>query len=158
MDSEIDLILKDTVNGKGVFAIRDFKARDTILEFKGKIFDYDEIEKDSYIDEHCFQVGKRTYLGPSGGFDDFINHSCDPNSGLQERDGKFFLIAIKDIKLNEEIYWDYSTYIDEQDYFMTCSCGSKICRKKIGSFKDLPEDIKQRYIELKIVAPYFLEL
>lgn len=82
-------------------------------------------EYDRYI-----QVGEDKYLGPSGDFDDFINHSCDPNSGIQIKGKKVVLLAIKDIKQNEEITWDYSTTMDEDDWEMDCQCGCLKCRKK----------------------------
>jgi len=54
-------------------------------------------------------------MGPSGGVDDFFNHSCDPNAGLQIDGQKVWLVAIKNITQGEEITWDYSTTMDEDD-------------------------------------------
>lgn len=152
------LIIKDTSKGQGVFAGKFFKKGEIIIEFSGKVFDYDEIEKGSYIDEHCFQVGPRTYLGPSGGIDDFFNHSCDPNAGLKKTgEDKFALFAIKDIKAGDEVTWDYSTNVEEEGWEMNCNCAKPNCRKKIGSFSRLPEDTKKKYIKLGIVFPYILD-
>lgn len=152
------LVLKDTANGKGVFAGKDFRESEKIIDFTGKVLDYDEIEKDSYIDNHCLQIGERTYLGPFGGLDDFFNHSCDPNSGLKEvGENKIALFAIKNIKIGEEITWDYSTYIKELDYFIDCVCGSKICRNKVGSFNLLAKSLREKYKKLDVVAHFILK-
>jgi SET domain-containing protein len=54
-------------------------------------------------DDRYVQVDKNKYLGPSGDFDDLVNHSCNPNSGLKIKNKKAILIAIKNIKKGEEI-------------------------------------------------------
>lgn len=96
-------------------------------------------------------------MGPSGKLDDYVNHSCDPNSGLVINNINVILIAIRNIKKLEEITWDYSTTIDEDEWEMDCNCRSNICRGRIGDFKYLPEDIQRRYIKLGIVPNYILE-
>ncbi len=158
MDQNQSLVLKNTSKGQGVFASKYFKEGEKIFGFIGPVLDYDEIKKGSFIDEHCLQIGERTYLGPSGGVDDFFNHSCDPNTGLKEvGENKFALFAIKDIKVGDEVVGDYSTYIEEPGYLMDCVCGSTICRKKIESFSLLPKEIQQKYIELDVVAPFIIK-
>jgi len=96
-------------------------------------------------------------MGPSGGLDDFFNHPCNPNSGLKIQNGKAILVAIKNIKSGEEITWDYSTTMNEDDWEMDCVCGSKNCRGRIRDFKYLPENVQQKYINLRIVPKYILE-
>ncbi|MBU0459203.1 MAG: SET domain-containing protein [Nanoarchaeota archaeon] len=153
----MDLILEQSKLGKAVFANKDFKKGEEIIEFRGKIFDYNEIDDNSYEDEHCIQIGKRTYIGPSGELDDFINHSCNPNSGIKVIGKRVILITIKDIKEGEEITWDYSTALNEDHWEMDCMCQSKNCRKRIRDFKYLPKEIQQKYIKLGIVPKYILE-
>lgn len=143
--------------GISVVANKKFLKGDKIIVFRGKILKYDEIMSRSYKDDHCLQIGENIYLGPSGKLDDFINHSCNPNSGIKNINGKLILVAIKDIKNGEEITWDYSTYANEGRWQMDCHCGSKNCRRKIKDFKHLPEKIKKKYIKLRIVPKYILE-
>lgn len=100
------------------------------------------------------QIGENLYMGPSGNIDDFFNHSCNPNSGLKINGKKVFLIAIEDIKKDDEITWDYSTTMDEDDWEMDCNCDSKNCRGRIRDFKYLPSDIQKRYLDLGIVPEY----
>ena len=96
-------------------------------------------------------------MGPSGGLNDFLNHLCNPNSGLKIEGKRVTLIAIKNIKKGKEIKWDYSTTMDEDDWELDCKCGSKNCRKRIKDFKYLPKKLRQKYIKLRIVPEYILK-
>lgn len=155
MKSEKFLILKDTKNGRGVFASKDFKKGEIIFKFYGDFFTYDELPAPySKVEDRYVQIGENLYLGPSGDVDDFFNHSCDPNSGLKINGKEVFLVAIKDIKKGDEICWDYSTTMDEDDWEMNCNCGSKSCRGRIRDFKYLPSDIQKKYLDLGIVPEY----
>ncbi len=152
-----NLIVKVTKNGKGVFANREFRERELIIKFKGKIFTLEELPNPyCLVDDHYVQIEENLYLGPSGGLDDFINHSCDPNSGLVIDNKDFMLIAIKNIKSSEEITWDYSTTMDEDDWGMDCNCDMRRCRGRIRDFKYLPRDLQRRYIKYGIVPKYIL--
>ena len=89
-----NLILKSTRFGKSVFAGNKFKPGEKIMKFGGKIFAYNQLPKpyDS-VEDHYLQIGKKSYIGPSGSFDDFINHSCNPNTGLKIK-GKGTIICV----------------------------------------------------------------
>jgi len=51
-----------------------------------------------------------------------VNHSCEPNAGFC--DG-LVLVARRAIDAEEEITWDYSTAIDEEDFpGFACCCGA----------------------------------
>ena len=152
-----DIVIRGIKRKKGVFADEAIASGTAIMLFNGPRLDYDEIDPGSYIDEHTLQIGPRTYLGPSGNADDFINHSCDPNTGIHEENGAFVLHAIKDIRAGEEITWDYSTYGEEQGWEMKCECGSSKCRKMVRSFHLLPASVQREYIKKGIVAPFILQ-
>lgn len=146
--------------GKSVFANKNFKKGEKIIEFKGKLFTSEQVPTPyNEVEDHYVQIDKDLYMGPSGGLDDFFNHSCNPNSGLKVRSKRVILIAIKDIKKGEEITWDYSTTMmdDVDNWEMDCMCKSKNCRKRIRDFKYLPKKIQQKYIKLGIVPRYILE-
>lgn len=101
-------------------------------------------------------MNENTFVGPSGGLDDLINHSCSPNSGIKIHGKKAILIAIRNIKKNEEITCDYST-ITNDNWKMKCRCESKNCRKVIKKFKTLPKRLQNKYIKLGIVGNYILK-
>lgn len=153
-----NLILRQSKIGKAVFANRDFRKGEKIIEFKGKLFTYEQLPSPyNKVEDHYIQIDRNLYMGPSNELDDFINHSCNPNSGLKFKGKKVFLIAIKNIKKSEEITWDYSTTIDEDNWEMDCLCGNKNCRKRIRDFKYLPREIQQKYIRLGITPKYISE-
>jgi len=154
-----DLIVKEAKFGKGVFANRNFKKGEQISEFHGKVFSTKEVPTPyNEVEDHYVQVDEDLFMGPSGGLDDFFNHTCNPNAGVKIKMGKMALIAITNIKKGKEITWDYSTTMDDPEgWTMDCACGSKNCRKKIGNFKDLPKKLQQKYIKLGIVPAFILE-
>jgi len=95
----MDLILGQSKLGKAIFANKDFKKGEEIIEFKGKLFTYEQLPTPYVeVEDHYVQIDKNLYMGPSGNLDDFFNHSCNPNSGLKIEGKRVILIAIKDIK------------------------------------------------------------
>jgi len=149
------LLIKPSNNGYGVFANKNFSAGEVICEFHGQLYSREALPQpyDS-VEDHYVQIGANLYMGPSGEVDDFFNHSCDPNAGLKITATKAVLVAIKDISPGQEITWDYSTTMDEDDWEMNCNCGSNNCRGKIRDFKYLPPEIQQKYLTLDIVPEY----
>lgn len=142
---------------KGIFASRNIKKGEEIIRFKGKLFTYQQLPTPyNKVEDHYVQIDKNLYMGPSGDYDDLFNHSCNPNSGLKIKNGKIILIAIKNIKKGEEITWDYSTTMDEDDWEMDCKCCSKKCRGRIRDFKYLSKKIQQKYTKLGIVPKFIL--
>jgi len=147
--------IDETEVGKGLFALRDIKKGEKILEFKGPIVTSSQA-KDSDMDRYgkllgnALQIGKNKYiyLEESGRV---ANHSCNPNAGIRN---DVELIAIKPIKKEQEIKYDYSCTMDEDCWTMKCSCKEKNCRKIIKDFKYLPKEIKKKYLKLKIVQTF----
>ena len=155
MENKHFLVVENTKIGKAVFANRSFKKGETIFEFHGEFFNHQELPRPySEVEDHYVQIGKDLYMGPSGDIDDFFNHSCNPNSGLKISRRKVFLVAIKNIKIGEEIVWDYSTTMDQGDWEMKCGCGNKGCRGIIRDFKYLPLEVQKKYLNLGIVPKY----
>ncbi len=149
-----NLKLVKTKLGKAVYANKKFEKGEEIIEFKGELIEYDNLPKKV---DHYIQIGKTLNMGPSGDFDDFINHSCNPNCGLIVNDTKVTLIAITQIRKDEEISFDYSTTMDEDDWEMDCLCEDKECRKRIRDFKYLPKEVQDKYIKLGIVPKFIIE-
>jgi len=127
--------------GRGVYAARDIRKNEVILEFNGpyvKIESLAGIPRE--VQDHLFNIGLNEYLivrEPGA----YTNHSCDPNAGIV-RD--VLLVAMRDIERDEEITFDYSM-ITSDDWTMECRCGSPSCRKIIGNYKDLPDELKTKY-------------
>jgi uncharacterized protein len=127
--------------GLGIFATRNFKKDEVITAFRGpriKVENIDDIP-DEVVD-HLFNVGVDEYIVA---FEPEVrtNHSCDPNAGIRE---ERLLVAMRDIQKDEEVTFDYSMILAD-DWEMDCLCGSPICRKRIGKYANLPEEIKVKY-------------
>ncbi len=153
------------INGKKVLALKDIEERSKIMSFSGPILKGEELPNPySSVEDHYVQIGENLYMGPSGKEDDFINHSCNPNAALIIDKNNIYLKAIKKISKREEITWDYSTVIDEYTradqlkvWTMECYCGNTNCRKVIGGFRSLPEDIKEEYKKNNLFPAYILK-
>ena len=135
------------LQGYGVFATQTIEAGELLCLWGGNIWTSEEFEQLPYenrshglqVNEHLFQTyGPLEVAEPA----DFVNHSCDPNAGLQ---GPITLVAMRNIFPGEEICFDYAmsdgTPYDEFE----CHCGSANCRKVVtGNDWRLPE-LQVRY-------------
>ncbi len=141
-------------HGLSTFAARNIAKGEIITVFKGPLLtSYKQTQTREHID-HYFQIGVNLYQGKMSSRRRPVNHSCNPNSGII---GSMTLIAIRNIKKDEEICFDYSTTMYNDPSRMKCSCGEKTCRHVIREFRYLPTKIKERYIKLGIVPKWLLK-
>jgi len=137
--------------GKGLFAEVDIKKEEEILRFTGDLVSFEQaVTKDLKNQGDPLQVGKNIYINleePGR----FVNHSCSPNAGIKN---DFILVALKDIRRGEEIYFDYSTTMDEDFWVMQCECGNANCRNIVKDFKYLPSKVKRKYLDLNVVQQF----
>lgn len=73
---------------------------------------------------------------------EFFNHSCDPNAGLH---GQIFLVAMRDIKAEEQVCFDYAMVIHLATYRFPCRCGSSCCRGVVTGEDWKLQELQQRY-------------
>ena len=152
--SETELItVKEAKFGKGTFATRDIAQGSAIISVWGENITFSDSLELGEQESYCLQVGIDKYIIPEEPFR-YSNHSCDPNSGINER---LQLFALRPIRTGEEVTWDYSTSMLERHWTMRCSCGSPFCRRLITDFDLLPKHIQETYLRLGIVFPYILE-
>ena len=148
------VMVKESKIGKGVFAAEDIRAGEFIFSYRGFGRISFEDSKKEGIEDYCLQIGLKEYIYPTESPQRYVNHSCEPNAGL--KDGTE-LYALRDISEGEEITFDYSTCMDEDDWEMDCLCGSPNCRKRIRDFKYLPTEVQEKYIILGIVGKFILD-
>lgn len=154
---EPPLEVRPTRFGKGVFAKKEFKIGEKILQFRGRIYSRrDYLSKVNPEKCHYMQIGTDVFLGPTTSPDNFVNHCCEPNAGIKIHKGKAFLVAIKTIAIEQEITFDYSTSMAEDHWEMDCACGVPSCRSRVRDFKYLPLALQQHYIELGIVPDFVI--
>ncbi|MGB5217519.1 MAG: SET domain-containing protein-lysine N-methyltransferase [Smithella sp.] len=141
-------VRRSGIHGKGVFAIRPFKAGDTVLEYKGEIITWTKAlnrhPHDKSQPHHTFyfhlddgHVIDAKYHGNSARW---INHSCKPNLEADQDGNRIFLKALRDITIGEELSYDYGLVIDarktsklKKEY--ACLCGAKNCRGTMLALK-----------------------
>ena len=136
--------------GEGVFSTRSRKAGEIVM-----VGIIEKILKEN--NSHASQVGEDNYVLHAGLISK-VNHSCNPNCGIQLNDtGAHDFVAIRDITINEELTFDYAMRNYGIDYFPKhCKCGSERCRGRVTGWKDLPDEMKKEYEVF--AAPYLLEL
>ncbi len=143
--------------GRAVFAARPFHAGAVIMRFGGLAVRGAKVPHDyAGTADRFMQVDHDFYLGPSGGVDDYVNHSCDPNAGVKFADYAIILVALRPIAKGEEISWDYSTTMHDNKWLMKCECRAPACRALVGEFASLPEARRAYYLSAGVVAPYIV--
>lgn len=143
-------VKNSVVSGKGLYVKKEFKKDELIFTMKGPLLEfYPKNEIESLEFPNIVGLKENLFIDPVEPYE-FINHSCEPNV-LAGSDGLNYY-ALKNIEKNEEIMFDYSTSEDTL-WKMSCSCGSKRCRKIIKSIEFLPKKIFEGY--LPYIPEYF---
>lgn len=126
------LVRASDIGGQGVFAAEPIKRREVVAVWGGKVrttLEISELKRSvPHIESHAVAVCEDHFLTSENvsDFDDteLFNHSCDPNIGIQ---GQIVLIARRDIRVGEELTFDYgTTETTEQPW--RCRCGTQLCR------------------------------
>ena len=151
--------LKNCKHGRGVFAKEPIKVGDEILQFKGPLVNIKDLpEPYTAQNDYYLQIGENLFMGPSGEIDDYVNHSCEPNSGIKFDIDGIKLLAIVPIAAGHQVTFDYSTTMHNFDWEMSCACGSNRCRRQVKNFTALSKKLQARYIKLGIVPAYILNI
>lgn len=120
------------LQGRGMFAAAPIQAGEQVVVFGGGYTDEEgarEAQRENKLvmqwDENISSVEGS---GVAEGY--FINHSCDPNTWMQDA---FTLIARRDLKPGEELTTDYALWEAEETYVSKweCQCHSPVCRKRV---------------------------
>lgn len=125
--------------GRGIFAIEPITRGRRICILEGRLLRTAELTDDLL----ALQVDSDLWLCSDGShLDDMINHSCDANAGFV--DGTPVLYALRDIAIDEEVCWDYSTSIAEAGWSLKCRCGSACCRGVVRPWGELTSGDRER--------------
>lgn len=141
------------VCGKGLslFANKKFKKWDKVISLKGKPVNAVRPSPEAIQISDTKFIDTRDYVP-----EDFINHSCSPNTKLDIE--KRWFIGIKDISKNKEITFNYLTTewgMKKWGTDFKCICDSKKCFGHIKGFKYLSRAEK---LKLKpLLSPLLLK-
>lgn len=126
-----------------LFARQDINKNDTVFVVKGPVIKYSR-PPHPHIGYKWLGLGKNLWMVPErNNFWTFFRHSCSPNVGLKKRT---HVVAMRNIKIGEEITIDDAITELDMQWKRKCSCGSKNCRKIIRSIQFLPTSLFQRYL------------
>mgnify|MGYP003393350762 CR=1 FL=1 len=118
--------VKRGLAGLGLFAEEFIKKGEIIIEYIGEILNKEEAEK-KVTSQYLFEINpNRTIDGsPRWNIARYCNHACDGNAESDVKKGRVLIIAIKDIKLGEEIVYDYGEeFVKEHIYSYGCRCSA----------------------------------
>lgn len=145
--------------GGALYTTREIKAGEIVFAFQGRV---KKIEDATPL---ALQIGENLFLEVDKydpyRFDEFTNHSCDPNGYAAFRDGLPYFTAIRDISVGEELAFNYNTTewdMWEQEAIMkapsvfACHCKAKNCIGRIMGFRYL--SIEQKLKLRPHLSPY----
>jgi SET domain-containing protein len=131
--------------GSGSFVVSKISKGEMVASFGGNVIDQSELAKYS-VDRvsRSLQLNSDTYLLsgniPEAG--DMINHSCEPNCGIA---GTSSVLALRDLKIGEELTFDYAMSDSSQYDEFVCACGKEKCREKITGMDWQNKDLQTKY-------------
>lgn len=134
-------VRQSPIHGRGVFALKRIRKSQRIVEYLGERINPAEAESryDDDAADHphvlLFTVDEKTVIdgGVNGNEAIYINHSCEPNCEAVNDDGHIYVEALRMIKPDEELSFDYQLerpgefQSDWQERYR-CRCGSPTCR------------------------------
>jgi uncharacterized protein len=140
MDSKKVIVRQTAGRGNGVFAHAKIGKGEAIAAFDGATYGKDHEDWSDDLYNHVIQFEKWRWRD-SKGIARLVNHSCDPNCGIRSL---FRIVAMRDIAPGEEITWDYEM-TENYMWRMQCACGSPLCRKTIGAYRNMPAATRKKY-------------
>lgn len=151
LHSAIEIRGKGMIHKNGLFATKLIRKGELVWELDEPTYSWKEIkgwdeERRKAFNWYGFQFGVDRYSLPEG-ISREMNHSCNPNTwwGI----GSNSIVARRDIPIDEEVTYDYSTCDIDLVFKMECHCGSTSCRGKITNLD---------YLNLKWQKQYELNL
>ena len=134
-------VLDSPIHGRGVFAARNIRKGETIIEYRGRRTTWDEASETDGEDDDPFHTflfslddGRVIDAGVRGNAARFINHSCAPNcKTFEDDDGRVYIAARRPIRAGEELSYDYHLEVDGKvgprlRRAYQCRCGAPRCR------------------------------
>lgn|SRR3990167_3346869 len=112
------LVVKNGIQGKGVFATRKINKNTIIFKMHGEVI--------ANPTQTSVQIGEQLHIEDA--LAGLVNHSCTPTAYVDRQ--MHALVSLRDIEENEEITFNYSVNEDHLAIPFTCSCcGNDICGK-----------------------------
>ena len=126
-------VRRSKIDNLGLYAAKNINKGSKIIEYKGKIITRREAEENPKYDNgkaiYLFNLNKRYDLDGDFKFNTarLINHSCNPNCEVLDDNRQLWIFAMRDIKKNEELTYDYGFSFDKDYKQYICKCGASNC-------------------------------
>lgn len=126
----------ERTGNKSLHATIEFLPGQVIRRFGAK----ETLNRPNYL---TVQISDRRHIMLDPEFLQYINHSCDPNVFFDT--ANWMVIALKTIKIGEELTFFYPSTEWSMDQPFNCCCKSKNCLKNIRGAAHLPLNILKKY-------------
>ncbi|MFY8206473.1 MAG: SET domain-containing protein [Arenimonas sp.] len=140
-------VRRSKIHGSGVFAAKNIKKGEFIIEYKGLLRSHEEVDaaydgEDETGHTFLFTLNEDFVIDANikGNEARWINHSCDPNCDSEHVDAengdnskdRIEIKAIRDIQAGEELSYNYGIRLVERHTpklkkLWACLCGSPKC-------------------------------
>jgi SET domain-containing protein len=136
-----------TIKGRGLFALEAIAKGEIVCVKGGHLLSRAELVSNAgVVNDADLQVAEDLFLAPRTaaefeGIMMFLNHSCEPNVGVQ---GQIVFVAMRDIAVGEELTIDYAM-IDHDAEPMECKCGAAGCRGVITGQDWQKPELQRKY-------------
>lgn len=121
------------VHGRGLFARRDIRKGERIIEYVGEKVGKREGTRRTEAQWakgriYTFELNKRYDIDGAVRWNTarLANHSCAPNAESEIVRGRIWVQARRHIRKGEEITYDYNFPVEED--LLVCRCGARNCR------------------------------
>jgi len=143
------IIRSSAIHAAGCYTTTEIRRGTCVTEYTGHRLSKAQADA-SYEDSpitYLFGLGDGEIVIDGHATAMFINHSCDPNCETEEKDGRVWIRAIRNISPAEEITYDYCLYDGGADEAI-CNCGANKCRGTMYS----REEVRRRKAAAKKAA------
>lgn len=135
-------VRKSSIVGKGVYAGKAISKGSLIFVVKGYVHRFHPSDS-AWTLFHAVSYAPHKWINPHPNNPlRYTNHSCKPNAILTDR---LKIMALRDIRVGEEITIDYSLTENDNKYLLTCRCGHSNCRRDIKDIHHTPAHVINKY-------------
>ena len=107
------------IEGRGVFASAPVKKGEVLIRWIGKVYSTQQVLDGETNDQTACQIDDDLYIakphGEKSTTEDLMNHSCDPNTWMED---EITISARRDIQPGEEVTADYALWVAYPGYVM----------------------------------------
>jgi SET domain-containing protein len=135
------VVRRSSIHGRGVFATTRIPKGTRVIEYKGERISHEEADarhgelQANSPHTMLFAVNDKLVIDATrrGNSARWINHSCQPNCEVADKNDRIFIEACRNISPGEELTYDYNLQLGEPHTKAAkrahaCFCGANRCR------------------------------